>query len=148
MPLLLTTIVLYIRLRLDCKLTKTYHVHFSYTASSVTNETKVHQYIIPCHLPKKNLEKKWRKWCKEKNWPICQEESQLIFDFGSFLPDPLFFHFLVHLKQECRNKNGIPSCISLRSGIFSFGQDHFFFVEHNRMVCQIRMHIRYLIFTS
>ncbi|CAB4029698.1 Hypothetical predicted protein, partial [Paramuricea clavata] len=110
-------------------------------------DTSVKEFIIPCMLKEKShesLSKRWLKTC-EKWTDIEETEHKFVFDFGCFLPPPLFDYFLVHIyRHSCKTK-GIRPILQRRSGIFSFSNKFLFCTRLVLKDCQIWVRARFVL---
>jgi hypothetical protein len=113
-----------------------------------TDDNPTKEFIIPCMLKEKSDEsfrKRWIKIC-EKWKDITEIEHQFVFDFGCFLPPPLFGYFLVLVyRHSCKTK-GMDPILQRRGGIFSFSNKFLFCTTLVLKDCQIWVRARFVPF--
>ena len=117
------------------------------TPGATAVDTSKKEFIIPCMLKEKSDEsfnKRWIETC-EKWKDIADIEHQFVFDFGCFLPPPLFDYFLVHIyRQSCKTK-GMNPILRRRGGIFSFSNKFLFCTRLVLKDCQIWVRARFVL---
>ena len=116
------------------------------TLSRATESRK--EFIIPCMLKDKSNEsfnKRWFKTCDEWKY-LTEKEYQIVFDFGNFLPPPLFDYFMVHVYRHSSKTKGMRPILQRRAGIFSFSNEFLFCTRLVLTDCQIWVHARFVIF--
>ena len=105
------------------------------------------EFIIPCMLKQKsddNFNTRWLETC-QKWTDISDVEHQLVFDFGCFLPPPLFDYFLVHIyRHSCKSK-GMNPFLRRHGGIFSISNKFLFFASLVLKDCQIWVRARFVV---
>ena len=103
------------------------------------------EFIIPCMLKQKSDENFHRRWLNtcEKWKDITDTEHEFVFDFGCFLPPPLFDYFLVHVYRHSYKTKGMTPILDRRGGIFSFSNKFLFCARLVLEDCQIWVRARY-----
>ncbi|XP_028415846.1 uncharacterized protein LOC114539418 [Dendronephthya gigantea] len=122
-------------------------LHALYTESDkkvASCPTEAKEFIIPCMLKDKSDEsfsKRWLKACKD--WEdLTETEHKFVFDFGGFLPPPLFDYFLVHVYHHSCKSKGMKPILQRRGGIFSISNRYLFCTKLVLKDCQIWVHAR------
>lgn len=115
--------------------------------SSEASASGIHssnEFVIPCMLKKKTEESFQNTWSKAcADWADAEEkEHRFVFDFGRFLPPPLFDFLLLHVYQESHRTKGMSPILRRRAGIFSFSNRFLFCLKLVLKDCQIWVHAR------